>query len=358
VLARYPLGNARAAASKPILDHLAKGLRVATDRTVTLERNRRLVVVGVCLGTRGNEALGRVTQALLHQRLGAPVGMESDAYRIHFTLPGDQPAQDLVDVWRGLDAASLDLLLALCLRDSPMLRHHLVHVAKHFGALPPELDPNFATRAKLEALLENAALEEETLSRLIHDRMDVAAVQAFVGSVAAGNIGFAIQGQGPLTFLGQEETRRLLGPPRTDEALLSAVRKRIEDADVLMACCNCGNSWATRVLLLPKRPACRRCQSHVVACLRPWNEEQAALLRSKGRRSPREQAEHGRLVRNGDLVANFGSTACRALVGRGVGPDTAARILQKTADPESPVFWREVLLAELTFARTNVYWRR
>jgi ATP-dependent helicase Lhr and Lhr-like helicase len=320
--------------------------------------SRRLVVVGIALGTRGNEALGRITQALLSQRLGAPVGMDADAYRIHFTFPTNQPAQALVDVWKGLDPRSLDLLLSLCLRDSPLLRHHLVHVAKQFGALPKELDPNKTTRNRIDGLLEHLALEEETISRLIHDRMDVAAVRAFLDQVTRGDVEFTIQAQGPMSHLGRDEMRRMMAPPKSDEALLAAVRKRIEDSDVLLACCACGNSWPSRVLLLPKRIQCRRCQSIQVACLRPWNEDRVHLLRSKAELSPAEKAERERLVRNGAMVSSFGNVACRALVGRGVGPDTAARILQKVTDPENPAFWREILQAELTFARTNVFWRR
>ncbi|MFO1532783.1 MAG: hypothetical protein ABR562_03655 [Thermoplasmatota archaeon] len=358
-LRSYPMApDVLERAAQPLRDHQKEGLEVATDRRVTLEMSRRLIVAGVALGTRGNEALGRITQALLSQRLGAPVAMEADAYRIHFTLPSTQPAQMLVDIWRGLDPRSLDLLLSLCLRDSPLLRHHLVQVAKQFGALPKELDPNHTTRNRIESLLEHLALEEETLSRLIHDRMDVAAVQSFLEQMARGDVQFTIQAQGPMTHLGRDEMRRMMAPPKTDEALLAAVRKRIEDSDVLLACCACGNSWPSRVLLLPKRIKCRRCSSIQVACLRPWNEDRVPLLRTKAELSPQEKNERERLLRNGAIVASFGNVACRALVGRGVGPDTAARILQKVTDPDNPAFWREILLGELTFARTNAFWRR
>jgi len=358
-LALYPLdAEAIEHATKPIRDHIKEGLEVATDRRITLEMSRRLIVVGVSLGTRGNEALGRITQALLSQRLGAPVAMEADAYRIHFTLPSTQPAQMLIDIWQGLDPRSLDLLLSLCLRDSPLLRHHLVHVAKQFGALPKELDPNRTTRNRIDSLLDHLALEEETLSRLIHDRMDVRAAQVFLEQMAKGELQFTIQAQGPLTHLGRDEFRRMMAPPKTDEALLAAVRKRIEDSDVLLACCACGNSWQSRVLLLPKRIQCRRCQSIQVACLRPWNEDKVHLLRTKAELSDSENNERERMLRNGAIVASFGNVACKALVARGVGPDTAARILQKVTDPENPAFWREILNCELTFARTNAFWRR
>jgi ATP-dependent Lhr-like helicase len=343
--------------AKVLRDHRALGLAVATDKVVTLEMAKRLVVCNVALGTRGNEALGRITQGLLSQRLGSPVAMECDAYRIHLTFPEQTPAATIVETWQGLEPDGLDLLLSMLLRESPQARHHLVHVAKQFGALPPELDPNQTTRNRIEALLEHPALEEETLSRLIHDRMDVAAARRFLVALREGSIEVKVQGTGPLTFLGQDLARRLVAAPRSDDALLAAVRKRIEESDALLACCACGTTWQSRVDLLPRRIACRRCQSIQVACLRPWNEEQARLLRLK-RVPPEQAAERERLLRNGALVASFGALACRCLVARGVGPDTAARILQKVADPATPAFWREVLQAELTFARTNAFWKR
>jgi len=362
-LAAYPLDKAiRVKASEPIEKHKQLGFEVPTDRRVTLEVNRRVVIANVALGTRGNEALGRITQALMHQKLGAPLGMESDAYRIHFTLPQPRPSQELVDTWRAIQPDSLDLLLSLVLRDLPMVRYHLVHVAKQFGALPKDLDPNRFGRRKLDALFEHPALQEETLSRLIHDRMDVAAVEAFCKQMAAG-LQFTIQGQGPMSFLGQDETRRLLSAPKTDEAVLTAVRQRIEDSDALLACTICGNHWQSKVKLLPRKIVCRRDQSIQVACLRPWNEDKLPLLRMKDAKAIaklpyEERNERERMVRNGAMVAAYGNVACRCLVARGIGPDTAARILQKVSDPENPAFWREILQAELTFARTNMYWKR
>ncbi|HLF16244.1 MAG TPA: hypothetical protein VI796_02290, partial [Candidatus Thermoplasmatota archaeon] len=346
-------------AADPVLRHKAQGLAVPTEACVTLEVGRRVTIGNVALGTRGNEALARITQALLSQRLGTPVGVESDAYRIHLTFPEQRPASDVVELWKNLTPEGLDLLLSLSLRDAPLLRQHLVHVGKHFGALPTELDPNRFTRSKVEELLQFAALEEEATSRLLWDRMDLEAVRSFLGAVRRGEVSFVVQALGPLSLLGQEETRRLLAPPKTSAALVKAVRERIEEADVLMACTNCSHSWESKVGALPRRLQCRSCRSLQVACLRPWNEDKVPLIRRDlASLTPAERAERERIVRNGALVASFGGAACRALVGRGVGPETASRILQKTTDPADPNFWREILLAELNFSRTNAYWRR
>lgn len=163
-----------------------------------------------------------------------------------------------------------------------------------------------------------------------------------------------------MSFLGQDESRRMMAAPRTDDAVLAAVRTRIEESDALLACTTCGTSWQSQVKLLPRNIHCRRCQSIQVACLRPWNEDRLHILRHKdpAKLPPADRAERDRMQRNGAIVGSFGSIACRCLVARGVGPDTAARILQKVVDPENPAFWREILQAELTFARTNAYWKR
>ncbi|HET6398047.1 MAG TPA: helicase-related protein, partial [Candidatus Thermoplasmatota archaeon] len=360
LLAQVPHGaRAMEVARAPLDEQKRQGLLVPTDRLVTLEVGKRVIVANVALGTRGNEALARLTQALLSQRLGSPVTTDSDAYRIHFTMPTHVVATQLADIWRELDPRAVDLLLSLALRDSSSLRHHLVHVAKHFGALPKELDPNHMRRAKLDDLMAENALETEATSRLMWDRLDVEAVAWFLTELREGRVSCVAQAMGPISLLGQEETRRLLAPPKSNETLLAAVRERLESADALLACCNCAHAWPQTVRLIPRHPQCRRCGSNQVACLRPWNEDKVPLLRRDVAGLDEEQRqERERMVRNGQIVASFGQVACLALVARGVGPDTAARILQKVRDPANPNFWREILQAELTFARTSAFWKK
>ncbi len=360
-LAAYPVEpSALAAAAEPIRRHQDAGLEVPTGRLVTIEQSRRLVVVNVALGSRGNEALGRITQALLHQRFGAAVGLETDAYRVHLTLPAGEARVDLEELWDSLDPETLDLLLAMILRDNPLTRHHLVQVAKQFGAVPDALDPNRFTKARMQSLLDQLALQEETLSRLVHDRLDVEVVQDFLRDLAAGRVTVVRQGLGPLSLLRQEETRNLFAAPKSDDKLLLEVRRRIEDSDILMACCSCASSWSPgKARDLPRRVACRRCGSIQVACLRPWNEDQIGLLKGDGARlGADDRALRNRFIKNGAMVASFGRVACLAMVARGIGPDGAARLLQKIQDPEDPRFWREILQMELTFARTNAFWKR
>ncbi len=345
-------------AAEPIHRHTEQGLTVPTDETVTLDVGRGTIVACIALGTRGNEALGRITAGMLSQRSGTPVGMESDAYRIHFTVPATVRPEHVTEVWEGLDVASLDMLLAIMLRDQGVVKHHLVHVAKHFGAVPADLDPNRFTRARMDALWDRIALQEETLGRLIHERFDLEAVAAFIEALHAGSIRIVPQGMGPLSRLAGDEMRMHLAP-RNDEKLLAEVRRRIEESDVLMVCTACRTRLEMKVTDVPARIHCRRCGRRGMACLRPWHADQMHILGGDGTGlGADELRERKRWIRNQDLVADFGPVAVRCLVARGVGPETATRILQKVADPASPTFWREILNAELEFARTNAFWSR
>ena len=79
--------------------------------------------------------------------------------------------------------------------------------------------------------------------------------------------------------------------------------------------------------------------------------------------SKEENKEVKRLHKNASLVLSYGKPAILALVGRGIGPDTAARILSRyniaqlnKSEEVQIKFLRDILKAELTYARTRGFW--
>jgi len=62
-----------------------------------------------------------------------------------------------------------------------------------------------------------------------------------------------------------------------------------------------------------------------------------------------------RLFTNASLVMAHGRKAVLALMGRGIGEDTAARILRGFHEGEED-FLRDVLAAEVQYARTKRFW--
>ena len=92
----------------------------------------------------------------------------------------------------------------------------------------------------------------------------------------------------------------------------------------------------------------------MIAALGPYEREKSRLLR-KEKPSKEERVEVRRLYTNASLVRSYGRRAVLALVARGVGPDTAARILRGLHRDEEE-FLKDVLAAELTYARTKRFW--
>jgi ATP-dependent Lhr-like helicase len=141
-----------------------------------------------------------------------------------------------------------------------------------------------------------------------------------------------------------------------------ALKTRLEDTDIALVCTNCNNTWNTSVRRADDKPRCAKCGAIKIAVLPRYNKNLAKIL-TKKQRTSEENKEAKRLHKNASLVLNYGKNALMAQVGRGIGPDTAARILRrynilqlKKSEELQIKFLRDILKAELTYARTRGFW--
>lgn len=211
------------------------------------------------------------------------------------------------------------------LRNSTYLRWQLVHVARKFGALRKDFDYKNIGIKRLASLFEQSLIFEEALDKLLWERMDIDQTAQIIRKIQDGEITIHIQGLSPIALAGFETIRGLMVPQRADRTILMALKKRLDDADITLTCTNCHNSWNTFAGRTPMQPKCSRCGAIKIAILRRYNKETAKLL-SKKHRTAEENKEVKRLHKNASLVLSYGRFAILALVARGIGPDTAARI--------------------------------
>jgi len=71
--------------------------------------------------------------------------------------------------------------------------------------------------------------------------------------------------------------------------------------------------------------------------------------------TPEELKELSQARRKADLILSYGKQAVRALQVKGVGAETASRILGKM-HPEEDKFYMDLLKAKIQYLKTREYW--
>ena len=125
---------------------------------------------------------------------------------------------------------------------------------------------------------------------------------------------------------------------------------------MVLFCMHC-KKWKsrTRVCRITEGPQCPVCGARLIAALKPWDEELiAAVKKPLSAKTEEDRAVEKRLMKNANIVLSSGKTAIIALSARGVGPDTASRIIATMTEGDD--FYREILKAERNYIRTHRFW--
>ncbi len=347
---------------KQIENQIEKGFIVPDDKTITIELDEKTIVINLCFGTKVNETLGRIISAIIAQSIGESVGINSDAYRINLELPQNISPEKIRDILFNTKPESIWYLLNTILRNSNYIRWHLIHTARKFGSLRKDFDYRHVGVKKLFNIFDNSLIFDEAIDKIIWDRMDISNTEKIFSEIQKGDIKIVVQRLSPIALSGIEGIRGLMVPHYADRSILMALKTRLEKQDITLVCTNCNNKWNTTVDRVRSQPKCSNCSAIKIAVLPRYASRNAHILKQK-LRTDEEEKRFKRLHKNASLVLNFGKIAIITLVGRGIGPDTASRILgrynKNDIDKSEEVelkFLRDILKAELNYARTRGFW--
>ena len=382
----YPVPSAdRERLERRRVEGLAAG-PIATDRTVTVTPHGRLVVYGTCFGTRTNETLALATAGLLTARLGGRVEVAAvEPTWFVLELPIAVETSVLIEAFR-MAPDSLAPLVERLVPSGLEYRWVFLAVARKLGVVPESADPRDLRTLEplLGASLSNP-LGEEVLDKTLHDRFDVAHATEVLERVGDGRLEVVAAAPSGLSDapIARLEWRSVpdLPPP----TLLKAVRDRLANEPLVLVCLRCGFVRTTS----PGRyraeggSRCLLCHGALSAVLSPRREKEiAALVRyakrkwrpvprtdrprpeplgrtRKARREPPLAPQTELLVRaaytSAELLAHYGEKALFALAARGIGPETARRLLMRLYRDEDG-FFTEILRAERHYARTRAFW--
>jgi ATP-dependent Lhr-like helicase len=328
--------------------------RVATDRTIVLEDSEEAVICNICAGHKANEAIGRVISVLLSARFGTTVGIEIDAYRVLLSLPPSVRASDVREVLAGLEPEHIGAILQLAMKRTTLFKWKLVQIAKKFGAIDPDADYERLSTYKLTELFENTVVQKEAYRELFSAYMDVDCAAHLLSLVRKGDCAIELARLSILGAQGLFSSRDQIAPPTPDQAVISTLRRRIDQQEIVLACMNC-RKWKSRTVAgrVQEQPVCPRCGARLIAVLKPYEEPLLALV-SKKEKTSEEKAVEARLMRNANIVLSGRKKAVLALAGKGIGPENASRILATLT--EGDAFYKEILKAERNYIRTRRYW--
>ena len=354
---RYP-SDARtvARALEPVERQVEAGHPLPTAERLVFEGDARTVVLGSPYGHRVNETLGRLLSALVGQRTGSSVGMEVDPYRISFEVPAGVRAATFVEVLEGTDPAHVEPLLELALKRSDSLKFTLTHVAATFGALKRYQGRDRFGANRLLAALSGTPAYDEAMREVFHTDLAVPETTALLRRLRAGEVDLDVaRERTPLGTSGRPSGRELLVPVNADASVIETVKERLMNDRVILVCLHC-REWhrRTKVKRVADQPTCPGCGSTRVAALNPWADEVVQAVQSNDRSEEQEELAR-RAYRNANLVQSHGKQAVVALAARGVGPQTAARIIANLRRDEAD-FYRDILEQERRYARTKSFW--
>ena len=111
---------------------------------------------------------------------------------------------------------------------------------------------------------------------------------------------------------------------------------------------------------MPEHPLCEKCAAKLLALVR-FHQDAEKLREILERRLENKELTEEELKgltyarHTADLILSYGRKAIIALEVRGVGPETAFRILGKMHQKEDE-FYMDLLKAKIQYLRTREYW--
>lgn len=354
---RYPLTSQ---AASRMVSYVKSQMKwpVPDDRHLVFETFGEFTVLHCLFGSLANETLARFISALLSAEQGRTIASKSDPYRIVF---GSVQPKDVLEIFSKYKPEDIRSVLTLALPNTSLFKHRFLQVAKRMGAIRKDADFSRVNIDKIVKAYENSPVSLETLNEIFTEKLDVENVEKIFAEIKSGKIKITeTKGLSPMAEAGLKyELHDVARPDRPEAEIQKVFRKRLLDTRVRLVCVNCGNySVSLPVNDVDKEPRCSKCASRLLACVHPYMTEAQDIIkkRLKGRTlTEEEQKKLERIRRSADMMIVYSKLAAIVLAGRGIGPQTAARILARMHRNEDELY-KNILAEERLYVKNHKFW--
>ena len=348
----YPLApDALTKLMDKIVEHIDASSSLPDERTLDVETRRDAIIVHSCHGSRINETLAHFLQAMASTLEGRMGRVLVDPYRISLQVPGLR-ATHVVEWLTETKPENLPTILRVTIPNGRQLRWRLVQVCKVMGVLRSGVDPRKVNLHGIAQRYKGTPVMDEALDKLFNERMDIDGTVDLLHAIQDDVVKVAQRSPGALGLSPRSE-RDMQLPDWSNIEVRRRLESRLMNERVVMICLRCKTTSRFRVARYTSIDrSCAICQATMRAVAREGlGDELAKWVTSD------EDKVRNRMMRNAEMVKNRGLDAILCLMARGVGEDTATRIL-RAYPPESE---RDSLLkaiheAEVQYARTRRFW--
>jgi len=358
-------------AVEEILEQIRQKAIVPTHNKILIEAFKKYIVVHSCFGDVVNRTLGCIFDSILsdHELI---IGWWNDGYRILIETPRSIESYDLErlpNMLFGLTDVEVDKAFEENLKAHFPFAYKMKFVAERFGALPRGKTMAYGKLEDLPKRFEKTPVYEETLREVMLEKVDILTVKRIMQKVRRGEIKvyaqLRLEKPTPLAYHILEqftEVTELMAPKRILLNNIERMRRTIATRKVHLLCLSCGTQVKEKHIRdILEKPICEKCGSNLLAHIRAGQDPEAIKDILKRRLdekelTPEELEQLTYARRTADLVLSYGKKALIAFQVKGVGPDTAFRILGKMHQ-NMDEFYMDLLKAKIQYLRTRPYWK-
>ena len=335
-----------------------KKYRLPNEKNIFIERFQNYIVLHTLFGSLVNETLSRFISAILSAEHGEIVTSKTDPYRIIFR--GCNP-EEIKKILFDYEPEDVEILLEKSLPRSSLFKFRFIHIAKRFGAISKKASFDTINLDRLIDVYWNSPIHKETLQEIFTEKLDLDKTKEILEKIQNKEIKInSFEGLSPLAEIGfRYELQDVARPERPEKEIFKIFKNRLLNSKVRLLCINCGKYSIVETVKDIKELRCSYCQSKLIAVLKPHREEAQNIVKKwlKGvELTEEEKVRLDFIKKSADLVIDYGKDAAIVLSGRGIGPQTATRVLYKPKRNEDDLF-KHILEAEREFIKNKKYWQ-
>ena len=358
-------------AVEEVSEYLKEGLSLPSPNYILLEGFEKYLVIHACFGEVVNRTLGSVFDTILsdHELI---VGWWNDAYRILIQLPRKIEVETIDRMSRiffKLSSREVEKAFKEYVETRFPFSYKMKFVAERFGALPRGKTMSTGRMSDLPSRFKNTPIYDETIREAMLEKVDLPSVKQIYRNIRNGRIriGKILRNEKPTPLAYNilakySEVAELMAPEHVVLGNIERMKRSAMARVVRLLCLSCGHSLKERRIRdLEEKPFCPKCRSGLLAKLMHGQDPKSLWTvlesRTKGQDLvPKDLEELSYARRTADLILSHGKEALIALQTKGVGPETAFRILGKM-HPNDDDFYLDLLKAKIQYIKSSPYWK-